>query len=312
MFPPLLTAHFKKILWKSENEIKNIFSSTRMSSFRINTIKQKQEFVLDEMKNRGIKVMAFKSIPHIYTFDSNDTYNLRGSQSFRQWYIYLQSISSILPIFAFEKTSKKILDTCAAPGGKTTGISAYIWENAKIIAIEKNQIRFSRMLRNIKLQWAKNIKTLNMDALKFFEKNTQKFDAILIDAPCSGEGTFSLKNPRSYAHWSREFIEKKAHLQAKLLQNASNHLESWGYIIYSTCTLNPKENEAIISEFLEKNPGFSLETMEKIEAFLWEDLHHGIPRFEGEVFHTDISKAIRLIPSEYFEGFFIAKIRKGL
>lgn len=311
MFSSSLLSHFEKILWKSQDEIIKIFSQKRIGSFRVNILKNKHNFVLDEMKNRGIKITAFEKIPDVYTFDTDDTYNLRWSESFRQGYIYLQSISSILPIFAFEKESKKILDICAAPGGKTTGISAYLWKDTKIIALEKNQIRFSRMLHNIKLQWAENIKALKMDGLKFFEKNTKKFDAILLDAPCSGEGTFSLENPKSFAHWSEEFVEKKAKLQASLLENASKHLEKWWYIIYSTCTLNTLENEQVISDFLDKNPDFSLETIHSIENFLWKDLSYGLPEFEWKTFHKDIHKTIRLFPSETFEGFFIAKIRKN-
>ena len=112
-----------------------------------------------------------------------------------------------------------VFDVTAAPGSKTTQVSALMKNTGKIIACEKHQIRHDKLVHNIKLQGATNIETHKMDALKLIEElEKESFDAILLDAPCSAEGRFKLSDERTYGFWTLMNIRDKAILQTSLLE----------------------------------------------------------------------------------------------
>lgn len=171
-------------------------------------------------------VEEFPPIKNVYIFDKKYEYAIKGSDAFYQGKIYLQSISSLLPALLFDITgNEKILDVCAAPGGKTTQISARQNGEGMVLALEKNAIRHDKLTYNIRLQGAKNIVTKKIDAITFLSQTDEFFDKILLDAPCSAEGRFFAENPKSYEFWSEENIEKRANLQKNLIELAFSRLK---------------------------------------------------------------------------------------
>lgn len=113
----------------------------------------------------------------------------------------------------------RVLDVTAAPGSKTTQIAAIMDNTGTIIACEKHQIRYDKLVHNIKLQGASNIEARKMDAIKLMaETPEESFDAILLDAPCSAEGRFKLSDERSYGFWTLQNIRDKAAIQTTLLE----------------------------------------------------------------------------------------------
>lgn len=178
-----------------------------------------------------------------------------------------------------------------------------------IFAIEKNQIRADKLAYNCRLQNTENVEIIKIDARKFLENSTEIFDKILLDAPCSAEGRIDANNEKSFGFWSEKNIFEKAELQSDLLEKSWKNLKSGGEIVYSTCTLAPEENEMVIASFLAKNPNAELQ---KIEIGIENEDFYGenILDFRGENFEILAKKCVRILPTKFTEGFFIAKIIK--
>jgi NOL1/NOP2/sun family putative RNA methylase len=278
--------------------------------------------VIEECKTKGIVLEAFEGLEWVYMFDREHEYAIKGTNSFYEGKIYLQSIASMLPVFVLEPESDEIiLDVCAAPGSKTTQIAMMMENSGKIFAIEQNQIRYDKLMHNCGLQWATIIDGVKMDARHWLADTGGaivvldttadiNFDRILLDAPCSAEGRISLDNEKTYGFWSLDNIVKKAALQSELLAMSFARLESGGTLVYSTCTLAPEENEGVISGFLASHTNAVLETIDigLSDRSWWTP---GLVSFgRNTVYSPELLKTVRILPSDETEGFYIAKIRK--
>jgi len=152
---------------------------------------------------------------------------------------------------------QKILDMAAAPGSKTTQIASILRGKCQITALEKFGIRHEKLTHTIDMQGAGEcITVVKMDALDYVDTATEKYDRILLDAPCSSDGRINLADERTYKWFSEAKSIAKAQLQLKMLEAASQLLSPTGRIVYSTCSLTRGENEKVINAFLRKHPEF--------------------------------------------------------
>lgn len=303
-------SRLETILGPHLSHVIEAFSHARMGSFRINTLKSTKEEILAEFESKWIVVTEFDGIPWVYTFDRSHEYAIKGSRAFYDGKIYLQSLASMLPVLALAPEKwELILDVCAAPGSKTTQIAMLMKNEGTIIALEQNQIRYDKLMYNVRLQWATIIEGKKVDARNFFTKSEELYDRILLDAPCSAEWRIDIRNEKSYGFWSLENIKSKAALQYELLTLAFASLKKWGTLVYSTCTLAPEENEWVISDFLEETPSASLEPIDigLSNKSWWKS---GIAKFGKTEYSGELEKAVRILPSAETEGFFMAKIVK--
>ncbi len=319
-FPKLLDSRLRTILGEEYEGVISAFSHERRGSFRINTLKSSEEEVQREFGEKWIVVEKFTGfLPSqewrthgIFTFSREHEYAIKGTRAFYDGKIYLQSLSSMLPVLALAPEKwETILDVCAAPGSKTTQIAMTMGNEGKIVALEQNQIRYDKLMYNAKLQWATIVEWQKLDARHYFDRTSDEtFDRILLDAPCSAEGRISLTNEKTYGFWSLENIQKKAELQYELLTLAFAALKKWGTLVYSTCTLAPEENEWVISDFLEETPSASLEIIDigLSDKPWWKS---GIEKFGKTEYSEEMKKAVRILPSGETEGFFMVKIVKG-
>jgi 16S rRNA C967 or C1407 C5-methylase (RsmB/RsmF family) len=267
--------------------------------------------VLAELTEKWIAITPFAGLPHVYLFDHKDDYAMKGTDAFYQGRIYLQSISSMLPVLALDPESwDSVLDICAAPGSKTTQMAMMMGNIGKITALEQNPIRYEKLIHNCALQWATIVEGKRMDAKVYLDPlGITKFNKILLDAQCSAEGRISLSNDKTYGFWSLENIKKKAEVQYDLLSRAITRLEKWGILVYSTCTLAPEENEWVITRVLAENKNITLESIDiGLGEKSWR--REGITTFGSQKYSEEMKKAVRILPSEETEGFFIAKIAK--
>lgn len=311
MLPKLLTSRLQTILGPEYEGVIWALSLERRGSFRLNSLQTDGSDVLAECEKKWISLTPFAEIPWVYLFDKKDEYALKWTDAFYTGRIYLQSISSLLPALALAPVSgASVLDVCAAPGSKTTQIAMLMKNEGHVLALEQNPIRYEKLMYNVRLQWATIVEWKRVDAKVYLDPlGITAFDAILLDAPCSAEGRISLANEKSYGFWSLENIRKKANLQHELLSLALARLESWGTLVYSTCTLAPEENEWVISRVLTENPHITLET---IDIWLgdmpwWKE---GITAFGSQKYSEEMKKAVRILPSLETEGFFMAKFKK--
>ena len=206
--------------------------------------------------------------------------------------IYMQSLSSMLPaIILNPKKDENILDMTAAPGGKTTQIAALSNNESMITACEKNKIRAERLRYNLEKQGTKKVNVMLEDARKL--NDFFSFDKILLDAPCSGSGTTNIyKND-----FTQELINRSVKTQEELLNKALTILKSGKDMVYSTCSILKQENENILNKIL-SNLKAEIIPIEK-------ELLTGIP-----LLPTTLNGVICVAPSDLYEGFFVAKIRK--
>ena len=278
------------------NKIIEGCSIKRKVTLRVNTIKTTTQDVMQKLENANIefeKVNWYKDCLIIKNALEND---LRELEMYINGEIYLQSLSSMIPpIILNPKENTDILDMAAAPGGKTTQLAALTSNKAHITACEMNTIRIDRLKYNIEKQGAKCISIMKKDARQlddFFA-----FDNILLDAPCSGSGTLNLNNPNTHKYFTEKLIQKSCSSQRALLRKAVNVLKKGQEMVYSTCSILEEENENMIKELILNN---KLE----IVPINMEDFKD-IP-----ILPTKIEGTLCVCPTELYEGFFVAKLRK--
>lgn len=289
--PEFLLNKIKNEYSKEEvNMILKGYSLKKTPSFRINTLKTDKEEILNFLDSKNI---PYKTVSWYKDAIKIEEDNLRTYDIYINGKIYMQSLSSMLPVlFLNPKENESILDMAAAPGGKTTQISALTNNKALITAVEKNKIRRDRLIYNIKKQGAKKITVIKEDARNLDE--FYSFDKILLDAPCSGSGTIS---ENKFNNINEELISRSVETQKRLLNKAISLLKKDHEMIYSTCSILKEENENQLEELIDKN--------------IIEIVPINLSKYKDITFlSTKIKGVICVCPSIDYEGFFIAKIRK--
>lgn len=270
------------------------YQDSRIVSLRINTIKTTKEEIINILNENNITYEEISWYDNALVITNKTEEDLRNLDIYKDGKIYLQSLSSQLPpLFLNPQDNELILDMTAAPGGKTTEIAALSNNKAMITAIEKNKIRSERLQYNIDKQGAKKVTVLNTDARSLNEYFM--FDKILLDAPCSGSGTFTNNN---FENFTEDLVNRSIKFQTSLLAEAIKHLKVGGEIIYSTCSILKEENESIIQEILKNHTNLELIPLDLSN---YED----IPKLP-----TTIKGTLCVLPTKYYEGFFVAKIKR--
>ena len=208
---------------------------------------------------------------------------------------------SLVPCIALESEKQdRILDMCAAPGTKTFILSFLTDNEAHIVANDINEYRVKR-LKSIVNKYGLSVEVLNKSG-RMLEG---AFDKILLDAPCSGEGMVN-KKKKLFEHWSEKNVKLLAKKQKKLILHAFDMLEKGGTLVYSTCTFEPEENEAVIDALLSKHKDAKLaEINVKIIHAV------GLTEWNGEKYDPSLSQCLRIYPQHNKTGgFFVAKIWK--
>ena len=271
------------------------YMQRRKVTLRVNTIKMKEDELENFLINSKINYSKVSFYSSAFILENIREEEIRNWEFYKEGKIYLQSLSSMLPPLVLEpKAKENILDMAAAPGGKTTQISALSENTALITACEKNKIRYERLEYNVNKQGAKGINLMRIDARNL--SDFFSFDKILLDAPCSGSGTLNLKNENIEKNFTEELIERSVKLQETLLKKAIKILKVGGELIYSTCSILKEENEDLLERILNKN-------LELIP--IANNIFENVPKLPVKLEGT-----LCVMPNELYEGFFVAKIRK--
>lgn len=293
---------------KQLDTIYRSFYSGRNTSFRVNNLKGNQSEIMEELMNNKIKAVNHPILKNAFIVKDKKENALRKLEVYKYGKIYLQNISSMLPpLFLDLKEDNVILDMCAAPGGKSLYMADLINNKATILANDVNEVRRERLNYNIEKQGAYSVIAFGSDGCTIGKRLNKYFDRILLDAPCSGEGTLKINSSKYLSSWSKRKVELASKLQKRLIDSAYNALKAGGIMVYSTCTLNPFENEEVINYALGKYRDLSLD---KIDINL-PNIIRGITSYEDKTYSDELKKAIRIIPNDYMEGFFIAKLLKA-
>ena len=315
--PKQIVDRFTSIFSKEEmSSLINVFSLERRPvSFRINTLKSSLDEVTQGLDVAKISYTVLESLQDSILLDSqyseSDIWKL---EIYKKGYIYMQNISSQVPTHFFTKENYgwlKILDACAAPGWKTSQLSA-LYPDAEIYAFEPIKVRFEKMQHNLKKLGCTNIIAIHDEIRNIWEyiQEENYFNMILIDAPCSSEWSISLHNDKFLEAWDISHIKKNYKRQKFILSDTLPYLKTWWELIYSTCTLAPEENEAVVHFALCNYPELELQCID-IQENKYIKYIKALKIFENKIFKAEISeKTLRVIPSEFSEWFYIAKFIK--
>ena len=178
---------------------------------------------------------------------------------------YMQEPSAMSAVAAAsaDESGLRVLDMCAAPGGKTGGTAARMKGKGIIVANEIVRKRATLLARNLERLGVTNAAVTSARPDAVAAALPRYFDIVLVDAPCSGEGMFR-KDPEAVAEWSPEHVSSCAARQRLILESASECVREGGEIVYSTCTFSREENEGVIEDFISKHGDFSIELMERL------------------------------------------------
>jgi tRNA (cytosine49-C5)-methyltransferase len=281
------------------------------NSIRCNTLKISVEDLKTRLESYGWKIrQPFKKFPEVMIVDSKlKPGELGNLREHLLGYYYVQEISSMLPMMVLQpKPGEIILDLCASPGSKTTQAAAMMENSGTIIANEISMGRIGILNSNLERCGVMNAIVTRKEGVAFcntiLKKSKLRFDKILVDAPCSGEGTLR-KSPKTFLMWNPNMIKKIAGVQRKLAESAFRLLKVGGEMIYSTCTLAPEEDEMIVDHLIKT---FDVE-VEQIKLPL--KFRCGVCEWEGKELSGEVEKCLRLYPQDNdTDGFFVAKLKK--
>lgn len=291
----------KEILGEDYEAFLAGFDGQRQYGLRVNTLKMN----LEEFER--IAPFHLKKVPWIsngYFYEAEDAPAKHPFYSAGLY--YLQEPSAMTPASRLKvQPGERVLDLCAAPGGKATELGAALQGEGLLVANDINTARARALLRNLELFGISNSFVTNEPPHVLAERFPEFFHKIMVDAPCSGEGMFR-KNPAVVDSWQEKGPEYFSKLQREIIVQAADMLLPGGMMFYSTCTFSPLENEETITHLLKERPDMEVIPMEDYEGFA-----EGLTSYRGEVFDESCKLCRRIWPHKMSgEGHFMALLHK--
>lgn len=302
-----------KKMMKSEGDFlafEEIVHREPRNFIRCNTLKISPSELVERLSRKWDVEQPFEKFPEIILVKSElAPGELGNALEHLLGYYYIQEVSSMMSVIALDpKPKERVLDLFASPGSKTTQIAARLENTGAIVANDLKISRIKILVSNLERCGVTNAIVTRKDAIalcaRLSKSGFRKFDKILLDVPCSGEGTLR-SSPSTFLNWNLKIVRKLSRQQKKFLAFALRCLRPGGTLVYSTCTHSPEENEEIVSFALENFPlraeSFSLPLHCRAPLSEWNDAR----------FHPDVEKAAcRIYPHDNdSEGFFVAKFR---
>ncbi|AQZ15779.1 NOP2 (YNL061W) [Zygosaccharomyces parabailii] len=281
---------------------------SRPITIRTNTLRTRRRDLAQALVNRGVNLQPIGPWTKVglQIFDSQVP--IGATPEYLAGNYILQAASSFLPVIALDpQENERILDMAAAPGGKTTYISALMKNTGCVFANDANKARTKSLVANIHRLGCTNTIVCNYDAREF-PKVIGGFDRILLDAPCSGTGVIGKDQSVKVSRTEKDFMQIP-HLQKQLLLSAidsvDSHSKTGGIIVYSTCSVAVEEDEQVVDYALRKRPNVKL-----VETGLAIG-KEGFASYRGKNFHPSLKLTRRYYPHTYnVDGFFVAKFQK--
>ena len=268
------------------------------AAIRVNTLLITPEELVVRMGKKGVELRKIPYLEHGYEV-LESPFSVGSTIEYLLGYYYIQSAPAQLPASILApRSTDKVLDACASPGGKTTHLAQIMKNKGVIISIEKKKERLGRLINNLDRMQVANCEVMNIDARNAARAQVE-FDRALLDVPCSGN---YVQEKDWFSKRDIDGIKRMAKLQKEILKAALHVVKKGGEIVYSTCSLEPEENEMVI-DWAIKNFPLTLE-----ETGL---PGKGITDVFGKKLDAQLEKTRRFWPHKMnTEGFFIARLRK--
>lgn len=300
MLPDLFLSRMKSMLGEEYQAFAESYRMPRLSSLRVNLLKGTEEELRRKTGFLG------ESVPWApggcYCMEEERP----GKHPFHEaGAYYIQEASAMAPAaYLNAEPGERVLDLCAAPGGKSTQIASDMHGEGLLVCNEIHPQRARILSENIERMGIRNALVISHRPDFLAERFPAYFDRVLVDAPCSGEGMFR-KKEEAAKEWSPENVKMCAERQCEILESAAVMLRPGGKMVYSTCTFSLEENEGTVCRFLQRHSGFRLEETKKFPGMA---PGMAVP---GQVQDKEMEKTIRLLPHKLGgEGHFVACFRK--
>ncbi|MEM3500303.1 MAG: RsmB/NOP family class I SAM-dependent RNA methyltransferase [Candidatus Woesearchaeota archaeon] len=268
-------------------------------TLRVNTLKISTSEVKRRLEEKGVSLEEIPFVKNAFYYESR--FSLGATPEYLLGYYYLQEAASMIPAVVLNPSpGEVVLDMCAAPGSKSTQLCELMNNTGVLIAVEKNRKRAEALSNNLERTGCRNAAVLLKDALEI--EAGERFDRILLDAPCSGN---YLSEPNWFVKRNIAGILKNSEMQKRLIEKAFKLLKRGGTIVYSTCSLEPEEDEEIVDYAIRVLGMQAEQTGLEIGV-------QAVLEFNGREYEKSVSLARRLWPHlTGTQGFFIAKLKKG-
>ena len=274
----------------------------RFLTLRVNTLKYDIYSLMNYFRDKNVKFDRVPWFLDALIIKNARERDIQKLDIYEKGFVYFQSLSSMVPPLVLRPVAgEKVLDLTAAPGSKTTEMACLMENSGFILANELDKIRCERLKFNVVTQGASIVEVINRRGEKLGDEYAEQFDKVLLDAPCSGEGRFVASSVATYRGWSLKRVNELVKLQKKLFESGFKALKSGGSMVYSTCTLNRFENEEIVDWALKNFDVRLVDVGIDVKDAICGDCK-GID--------SSVDKAIKLLPSRWMEGFFVAKFVK--
>lgn len=279
----------------------------RPVTIRTNTLKTRRRNLAQSLISRGVNLDPVGTWSKVGLVVYDSSVPIGATPEYLAGHYILQGASSMLPVMALApQENERILDMCAAPGGKTTYLAALMKNSGLIMANDASKDRTKAIVANLHRLGVSNAIICNYDGRKFPTVMTG-FDRVLLDAPCSGTGVIA-KDPSVKTNKSDKDIQRCAHLQKQLILAAIDCLDAnsstGGYLVYSTCSVMVEEDEWVVDYALKNRHVKVVPTGLEIGS-------EGLPRYREKRFHPSIALTKRVYPHTHnMDGFYFAKLKK--
>ena len=269
----------KVILQDEYEEFIDSYNENKTTGLRLNTMKMSKE------KFQKLNLFDLEQIPWTNEgFYYDESVCKPGKNPLHEagvYYLQEPSAMSVVPKLDIQK-GDRVLDMCAAPGGKSTYILSQLDDTGLLVSNEINPIRINALGENLERFGARNCIITNTDSTRLRKAFTGYFDKIVIDAPCSGEGMFR-KDPVAIQDWTYSKVLECQSIQKEIIRDGYKMLKKGGILVYSTCTFSREENEDVIEEFIAENEGAVLIEKER----LWPHKIKGEGHFVAKIQKLD-------------------------
>ncbi len=307
MIKPEFEKRYRKLLGEEYEILLSFMAKKPIPSIRVNPMKVDPNWMVEKLERLGWRLQQISWYGNGYRVIEGPE-RLGNTEWHQLGFYYVQEAASMIPpIVLSPKSGEKILDLAASPGSKTTQISEMMKYEGVIVANDVNPSRVDTLIANIQRMGSLNVIITMMDGrLVSSRLGHDIFDKVLLDAPCSSLGEIR-RSWGALARWSPKSVSKISRLQVSLAKAAYRTLKPGGLMVYSTCTLEPKENEWVVYNLMKA--GAIIEDIH-IKGLKWRS---GIERWLSWEFGGEIRKTMRIYPQDNDTlGFYVALIRKPM
>lgn len=306
MLPEKFLDRMRELLGEEFPVFLESLSGERYRGLRVNTRKTQTARFLKECPFELTRILWAENGFYYVGQEENGKILQPGRHAFHEAGLYyIQEPSAMAPVpFLAVKPGERVLDLCAAPGGKSTQIADFLQGEGILVSNEIHPARAKVLSENIERMGVVNALVLNETPARLADLLEGYFDKVLVDAPCSGEGMFR-KNEEACSEWSIEHVSLCADRQDEVLDCAARLLHPGGRLVYSTCTFAPEEDEDAVSRFLDRHADFSVVSVECPDGFC-----RGVPSWAAHP-KPSLADTLRLMPHRLKgEGHFLAVLQK--